>query len=60
MVTDGILESIPESASDDNAPEGSTATYSGNYIWYVDNTGNVQALYKELPSASGYQEGVYP
>ncbi len=60
LVTDGLIEAIPESAASDNAPEGSTSTYSGSYIWYVDDTGNVQALYNQLPTSKGFESGVYP
>ncbi len=60
LVTDGLLNSVPESAASDNAPSGSTETYSGSYGWYVDTNGKVQAIYKDLPSSTGYVDGVYP
>lgn len=60
LVTAGLLDAIPQSASPDNKPTGSTTTYTGNYSWYVDNNGKVTSLYRELPSASGYRTGVFP
>ncbi len=42
------------------ATTGSTATYSGNYIWYVDDEGKVQSMYKHFPDSKGYQDGVFP
>jgi prepilin-type N-terminal cleavage/methylation domain-containing protein len=60
LVTDGLLDSIPDSASSDNKPSGSTTSYTGSYSWYVDNTGRVKALYFHLPDSTGYQDGVFP
>ncbi len=60
LVTVGLLEAIPASVASDNAPSGSTATYTGSYMWYVDNKGRVQSLYKDLPSVKGYVDGVFP
>jgi|TARA_B100000315_G_scaffold155413_1_gene143929 hypothetical protein len=55
-----LISAIPESASLDNKPEGSSNTYDGSYIWYVDDNGKVQALYAHLPSTSGFESGAYP
>ncbi|MBI4218773.1 MAG: type II secretion system protein [Chloroflexi bacterium] len=60
LVTKKLLSKVPESASSDNKPSGGTGTYSGNYIWYVDNTGQVQSLYKEFASTKGFVSGVFP
>lgn len=60
LVTNGLLSAIPDSASPDNKPEGSTENYDGSYIWYVDKEGKVQALYRHLPSKTDYQDGVFP
>ena len=60
IVTVGLLDAIPGSAASDNAPSGSNATYTGSYMWYVDNKGRVQSLYKDLPSVQGYVDGVFP
>ena len=56
----GYIEAIPDSASVDNKPKGSTKTYSGSYLWYLDNNGKVKALYSFLPSTQGYESGVFP
>ena len=60
LVTDTHLDSIPETASEDNAPSGSVETYSGSYIWYVDDKGRVRSLLSSLPSTQGFEEGVFP
>ncbi len=60
LVTDGFLESVPDSASADNTPEGSSTTYSGSYGWYLDADEKVQSLYSFLPSTQGYEGGVFP
>lgn len=60
LVTNGILTKVPDSASPDNAPSGSTNTYTGSYIWYVDDKGKVQSMYTHLPDNKGYQDGVFP
>ena len=60
LVTDGWLDEVPESASVDNKPSGGTATYTGRYGWYVDDDGEVHALYHYLPSSKDYQDNVFP
>lgn len=60
MVTAGLLNDTPQSASADNKPSGSTQTYSGSYSWYVDNNGKVKSVYKELASTAGFVTGVFP
>ena len=71
LVTAGLLQSVPESASQDNG--GGSAT--GSYGWYVKSTGEVESLFFHFPtngtdiegnlsSASndqrGFIDGVYP
>ena len=56
----GMLKDIPESASPDNAPEASATTYTGSYIWYVDDDGGVRSFYVYFPSTTGYVDGVFP
>ena len=60
LVSEGYLQSVPDSASDDNKPSGSTDTYSGNYMWYVDERGVVKSLYREFPDTTGHVAGVFP
>ena len=60
LVSDGLLQSVPGSASLDNKPKGSSTTYSGSYVWYLDNNGTVQSLFSFLPSTQGYESGVFP
>ena len=60
LLTDGLLKDVPESASPDNAPSGSTRTYTGAYIWYVDDQGGVRSLYTDFPSTTTYVDGVFP
>ena len=60
MASSALLKDIPESASPDNAPEGSTNSYTGSYIWYVDNNGGVRSFYVDFPSTTGYVDGVFP
>ena len=60
LVDSGYLKSVPNSASDDNKPSGSVNTYSGNYIWYVDDRGVVNSLYREFPDTTGAISGVFP
>lgn len=60
LVSAGWLDEIPESAAADNAPESSTGTYTGNYIWYVDENGRVESLLADFPDNTGFQDGVYP
>jgi hypothetical protein len=60
LKAEGLLQEIPDSAATDNAPSGSSETYTGRYIWYVDNNGVVKSMYVELPSSSGFQIGVFP
>jgi hypothetical protein len=60
LVSGDYLQSVPSSASDDNKPSGSTYTYDGSYIWYVDDRGIVQSLYREFPDTTGHVAGVFP
>lgn len=60
LVTNGLLTEVPDSASSDNKPTGGTATYTGSYIWYVDDEGKVQSMYAHFPDNKGYQDGVFP
>jgi len=60
LTTANLLEDIPESASSSNKPEGSTKTYTGSYVWYVDLNGKVKSLYVEFPSTSAYVTNVFP
>ena len=60
LVDGGYLKAVPNTASDDNKPSGSVNTYSGNYIWYVDDRGVVKSLYKEFPDTTGSVSGVFP
>ncbi len=61
IVTGGFMDQIPESASPDNKPTGSSLTYSGSYSWYVASNGKVKSLFYFLPTTAntGYQD-VYP
>ena len=60
LVDEVQLDVIAESASVDNAPDGSTETYTGSYIWYVDDKGRVRSLLSSNPSDTGFQDGVFP
>ena len=63
LAAGGQLQDVPDSVALDNKPPGSTADsskYQGSYIWYVDSRGEVRALYRELPSTSGFVAGVFP
>ena len=60
LVTDGLLDAVPESAGLDNKPSGSSTTYTGSYSWYVDANGKVQSLYRHLPSTLGFETDVFP
>ena len=60
LVSVGFLEAVPESASADNEPKGSSTAHGGSYIWYLDNNGKVRSLYAFLPSTSDYENGVFP
>ena len=63
LAAGGQLQGVPDSVSLDNKPDGSSADasqYQGSYIWYVDSQGEVRALYRELPSTSGFVAGVFP
>ena len=63
LVTAGLLQKIPETATLDSKPSGSVepdSSYEGSYVWYVDDLGEVKSLYYELPSIGGFVEGVYP
>jgi hypothetical protein len=56
----GFLQDVPASASDDNKPVGSSNTYTGSYMWYIDDRGTVRSLYKEFPDTTGHVEGIFP
>ena len=63
LVSVGILEKVPASASKDNAG----GSESGSYSWYVNGNGRVTTLYAYFPSGGegfsdnrGYIDGVYP
>lgn len=62
LVTAGLLDKVPASASPDCKPSGSTNTYSGTYSWYVDVNGKVQSLLYSYPTSTnkGYVTGTYP
>ena len=60
LIAGGHLQSIPETAAPDHKPQGSTETYDGSYIWYVDETGEIRALFSSLPSFQGFFPGVFP
>ena len=55
-----MLDSVPESASNDNTPSGSALEYSGSYIWYVDHKGRVRSILSSDPTVTGFVDGVYP
>ena len=61
LISGGYLPDVPESASLDNRPSGSSNVYDGSYSWYVDTNGRVKSLLYFFPVAtnSGYQE-VFP
>ena len=60
MVSNGLMKEIPTSAAPDNVPKDSISTPNGSYIWYVDDKGSVQSLFRDLSSSKGFVEGVYP
>ena len=60
LKSDGYLDEVPESASVDNKPNGGTATYTGSYMWYVDNNGKVQSLSGFFPDTTTFSDGIYP
>lgn len=61
LVTKGLLSKVPESASSDNKTSGTnTGDYTGSYIWYVNDKGQVKSLYKEFPDTAGFVSGVFP
>ena len=60
LLNEDIIEAIPESASESNKPVNSTTTYTGSYIWYVDDKGKVQSLYYEDPDTNGFVSDVFP
>ena len=41
-------------------PVGSTNSYTGSYICYVDERGTVNSLYMEFPDPAGHVEGAFP
>ena len=66
-MTEGLLDAVPESAAEDNDPTPAASTYTGSYIWYVDDSGKVQALYTDMPDATGadsviggFQTDIFP
>ena len=54
------MQAVPDTASEDNKPVGSSNTYSGSYIWYVDERGTAESLYKEFPDTTGHVSGIFP
>ena len=58
LVTANYLDTVPESASQDNKDSGAEGAYDGSYSWYVDGSGRVRSLYYYFPTANstGYQE----
>ncbi len=62
LVSAGLLDKVPSSASLDDKPSGSANTYSGSYSWYVDVTGKVHSLLYSYPTSSNkdYVSGTYP
>ncbi len=60
LVDGGFLQAVPDTASEDNKPVGSSNTYSGSYIWSVDERGTVESLYKEFPDTTGHVSGIFP
>ncbi len=60
LVTAALLKAIPSTASAANKPSGSTSTYTGSYIWYVDDKGVVGSLYRDLPSTKAFVSGIFP
>ena len=73
LVTAGLLQNVPQSASPDNGGGSDT----GSYSWFVKETGQVESLFfhfpendlnfetdepttKSLLDFRGFQEGVYP
>ena len=60
LVDGGFLQDVPTSASEDNKPVGSSNSYTGSYIWYVDDRGTVKSLYMEFPDTTGHIEVIFP
>ena len=60
LVTGGFLQEVPNSASNDNKPVGSTNSYTGSYIWYIDDPGTVKSVYMEFPDTTGHISGIFP
>ena len=60
LIAGGHLQSIPQSAGTDHTPLGSEELYDGSYIWCVDETGEIRALFSSLPSFQGFFPGVFP
>ncbi len=60
LVDGGFLQAVPTTASEDNKPVGSSYSYTGSYIWYVDDRGTVKSLYMEFPDTTGHIEGIFP
>ncbi len=58
LVTAGLLEKAPASASVDNKPSGSSGEYAGSYSYYVDPNGRVKSLYRYFPepTQTGFQD----
>ena len=57
LVSDGLLDSVPRSASPDN-DSGAT----GSYSWYVDASGKIRSIFYFYPlsTESGFQQETYP
>ena len=60
LVDGGFLQAVPTTASEDNKPVGSSNSYTGSYLWYVDDRGTVKCLYMEFPDTTGHIEGIFP
>ena len=54
------MQEVPNSASEDNKPIWSTNSYTGSYIWYIDDRGTVKSLYMEFPDTTGHISGIFP
>ncbi|MBI2909816.1 MAG: type II secretion system protein [Chloroflexi bacterium] len=61
LTAKGLLDGIPNSASADNAPSGTSPAPTGSYIYYVGSDGKVKTLLSAYPIAgnSGFKD-VYP
>jgi hypothetical protein len=58
--TGEFLQEVPNSAYEDNKPVWSTNSYTGSYIWYIDDRGTVKSLYMEFPDTTGHISDIFP